>query len=560
MTDGLLSLSWNNHKTTFCHILSTLREKERYSDVTLACEGKFYPTHKLVLSTCSEYFEKMFENTPCKHPVILLGKDVKCDELEALLSYMYDGVVSVAQNDLARLIKVAELLQIKGLAVPDEPPQTKRNYSWNSRDDRTSPHPKRRRRDENFSSSQYGKNSSPPVSPLRIEPEQSWDQNNTTEGAPGEDSSQRLDLPRKQEVDIVQSQETAEETLVKEEIVETVDETPNEDPGAEYSSHTGGDTSTGGEEHGSKFIHQLEPIKAQPLHEAVVEALAGPSGMQGWLGTGDMGTGFPILESFSEEGTQDHQPVPVSGTQQPHQMVESQCKGPASTPAVSAGNNLKSTTVDSAAKEVRSPTDPSTAKEVRSPTDPSTAKGVRSPADPSTAKGVRSPADPSTAKGVRSPTDPSTAQMTGTIQEGIPTQVSRNIESCISMVSSSDSASTSETKETTKNLSTVAEDANKKQQVEPQYQCKICCFMSHVQSDFHKHMQKHHPFLEKIYRCDTCNYSTTTKGSLSQHVRIHTGEKPFACQYCDYRANQKSHISQHMVKHYKNFLPHKSPP
>ncbi|XP_068230364.1 zinc finger and BTB domain-containing protein 7A-like isoform X6 [Palaemon carinicauda] len=327
MTDGLLSLSWNNHKTTFCHILSTLREKERYSDVTLACEGKFYPTHKLVLSTCSEYFEKMFENTPCKHPVILLGKDVKCDELEALLSYMYDGVVSVAQNDLARLIKVAELLQIKGLAVPDEPPQTKRNYSWNSRDDRTSPHPKRRRRDENFSSSQYGKNSSPPVSPLRIEPEQSWDQNNTTEGAPGEDSSQRLDLPRKQEVDIVQSQETAEETLVKEEIVETVDETPNEDPGAEYSSHTGGDTSTGGEEHGSKFIHQLEPIKAQPLHEAVVEALAGPSGMQGWLGTGDMGTGFPILESFSEEGTQDHQPVPVSGTQQPHQMVENSSNG-----------------------------------------------------------------------------------------------------------------------------------------------------------------------------------------------------------------------------------------
>ncbi|XP_064121252.1 transcription activator GAGA-like isoform X26 [Macrobrachium nipponense] len=324
MTDGLLSLSWNNHKTTFCHILSTLREKERYSDVTLACEGKFYPTHKLVLSTCSEYFEKMFENTPCKHPVILLGKDVKCDELEALLSYMYDGVVSVAQNDLARLIKVAELLQIKGLAVPDEPPQTKRNYSWNSRDDRTSPHPKRRRREENLSSFQAGeKVTSPPVSPLRLEPEQTWEHSNTSEGAPGEDVSQRLDFPVKHEVaNTVQSQETTEETLVKEEIVETVDETPNEDPGADYSSQTGGgDTGTGGEEHSSKFIQHLDPIKAQPLHEAVVEALAGPSGMQGWLGTGDMGTGFPILESFSEEGNQDPQPVPVSGTQQPHQMV-----------------------------------------------------------------------------------------------------------------------------------------------------------------------------------------------------------------------------------------------
>ncbi|XP_066976261.1 zinc finger protein 354C-like isoform X16 [Macrobrachium rosenbergii] len=269
----------------------------------------------------------MFENTPCKHPVILLGKDVKCDELEALLSYMYDGVVSVAQNDLARLIKVAELLQIKGLAVPDEPPQTKRNYSWNSRDDRTSPHPKRRRREENFSSFQAGeKMTSPPVSPLRLEPEQTWEHSNTSEGAPGEDVSQRLDFPIKQEVvnTTVQSQETTEETLVKEEIVETVDETPNEDPGADYSSQTGGgDTGTGGEEHSSKFIQHLDPNKAQPLHEAVVEALAGPSGMQGWLGTGDMGTGFPILESFSEEGNQDPQPVPVSGTQQPHQMVDS---------------------------------------------------------------------------------------------------------------------------------------------------------------------------------------------------------------------------------------------
>ncbi|XP_066976249.1 uncharacterized protein [Macrobrachium rosenbergii] len=268
----------------------------------------------------------MFENTPCKHPVILLGKDVKCDELEALLSYMYDGVVSVAQNDLARLIKVAELLQIKGLAVPDEPPQTKRNYSWNSRDDRTSPHPKRRRREENFSSFQAGeKMTSPPVSPLRLEPEQTWEHSNTSEGAPGEDVSQRLDFPIKQEVvnTTVQSQETTEETLVKEEIVETVDETPNEDPGADYSSQTGGgDTGTGGEEHSSKFIQHLDPNKAQPLHEAVVEALAGPSGMQGWLGTGDMGTGFPILESFSEEGNQDPQPVPVSGTQQPHQMVD----------------------------------------------------------------------------------------------------------------------------------------------------------------------------------------------------------------------------------------------
>ncbi|XP_068210956.1 protein bric-a-brac 1-like isoform X13 [Palaemon carinicauda] len=123
MAEGLLALTWNNHSSTFCKTISSLRAKERYTDVTITCEGKFYQVHKFVLATCSEYFEKIFQETPCKHPVIVL-RDVSCDELEALLNYMYIGSVSVAQSDLARLIKVAELFQIKGLAVPDDPPRS----------------------------------------------------------------------------------------------------------------------------------------------------------------------------------------------------------------------------------------------------------------------------------------------------------------------------------------------------------------------------------------------------------------------------------------------------
>ncbi|KAA0197534.1 hypothetical protein HAZT_HAZT011716 [Hyalella azteca] len=91
MSSGLLSLKWNHHRSTFLHVLANIRRKESYSDVTLACAGKFYPAHKLVLSTCSEYFEEMFERTQCKHPVIVL-KDIGADDLEALLSYMYDDV------------------------------------------------------------------------------------------------------------------------------------------------------------------------------------------------------------------------------------------------------------------------------------------------------------------------------------------------------------------------------------------------------------------------------------------------------------------------------------
>nr|XP_045582697.1 zinc finger and BTB domain-containing protein 7A-like isoform X38 [Procambarus clarkii] len=341
-TDGMLSLSWNNHKATFCHILSTLREKERYTDVTLACEGKFYPVHKLVLSTCSEYFEKMFEHTPCKHPVIVL-KDVKPDELEALLSYMYAGVVSVAQNDLARLIKAAELLQIKGLAVPDEPPMKdgakKNSYPWSSRDDRTSPHPKRRRREEQVPSVPQGgsqPSESPPSSPHHTESNNSFEQSKAhTQDQRGEDSiDQRLSERTEQTVDYnstkqesSHAQDNVDETLVKEEIVDSVDDNQGEmlDSGMDYGSMGGGDSSTGGEEQGNKYTHQLDPKHPQPLPEAVVEALAGPSGMQGWLGTGEIGGGFGMLEGYSEDGQEVH---PSSsgppGSQQAHQMLNSE--------------------------------------------------------------------------------------------------------------------------------------------------------------------------------------------------------------------------------------------
>lgn len=116
-----------------------------YTDATIAVEGKFYPVHKLVMSTCSEYFSEIFERTPCKSPVVVL-KDVRSQDMDALLDYMYLGEVNVNQNDLASLLKTAECLRIKGLAVPDEDPTKLRKASLDDR--RDSPPPKRRRHED----------------------------------------------------------------------------------------------------------------------------------------------------------------------------------------------------------------------------------------------------------------------------------------------------------------------------------------------------------------------------------------------------------------------------
>ncbi|XP_037798650.1 protein tramtrack, alpha isoform-like isoform X11 [Penaeus monodon] len=324
MGDGMLSLYWNNHKATFCHILATLREKERYTDATLACDGKFYPVHKLVLSTCSEYFENMFEHTPCKHPIIVL-KDVKPDELEALLSYMYAGVVSVAQNDLARLIKAAEMLQIKGLAVPDEPPPSeetrKQAPARSTREERVSPQPKRRRREENGTPSHGGSQpsssppSSPRASPYLPESEQPRARSRAhSDGHRLEQRTEQGDLTPHESPASDVKQIMVDESLVKEEMVETLDSSQSEgmDTGMQYG-HVGSDTGMDGagsqDDHSShmianKYDQPVLPGQTQPLADAVAEALAGPSGMQGWLGSSDMSGGFSS-ENYGGESSQD---------------------------------------------------------------------------------------------------------------------------------------------------------------------------------------------------------------------------------------------------------------
>ncbi|XP_023288623.1 zinc finger and BTB domain-containing protein 17 isoform X2 [Orussus abietinus] len=108
------SLKWNNFSNNLtAGFLSHLTENDLV-DVTLAVEGKLLQAHKLVLSVCSPYFKTIFKNIPCQHPVIVL-KDMGYADVESLLKFMYQGEVNVKQEDLASFLKVAEVLQIKGL-------------------------------------------------------------------------------------------------------------------------------------------------------------------------------------------------------------------------------------------------------------------------------------------------------------------------------------------------------------------------------------------------------------------------------------------------------------
>ncbi|XP_045583219.1 longitudinals lacking protein, isoforms H/M/V isoform X18 [Procambarus clarkii] len=361
MASGLLSLKWNNHRSTFFHILSTIRSKESYCDVTIACDGKFYPVHKLVLSTCSDYFEQMFERTNCKHPIIVL-KDIRHEELEALLNYMYVGEVNVLQNELAGLIKAAECLMIKGLAVPDEAPSKEYKESKRIsgiRED--SPIAKRRKRDEEprplpshtqresrepstVSSNQSQRQStsasiptpSPAASriaPMPISPSPSVgsaSESVSEDCSQGHSEGNELpNLPNAQESKhrgseqtSSQSQQAVPEVIldepgvkeepqeVDEEVTETKDILESQfsfDPLTEGDSRNDPGSGSGGPQ---GFDPQMLSSQPQSMEDLVAQAIPGSSGLQGnsvslWEGDGSLQS-FP-MEGFTGDGSRPPQ-------------------------------------------------------------------------------------------------------------------------------------------------------------------------------------------------------------------------------------------------------------
>ncbi|XP_030766261.1 protein bric-a-brac 1-like isoform X2 [Sitophilus oryzae] len=108
-------LRWNNYQNNLTNVFDQLFQSESFVDVTLACDGHSVKAHKMVLSACSPYFQALFFDNPCQHPIVIM-RDIKWPELKAAVEFMYKGEINVSQEQIGPLLKVAETLKIRGLA------------------------------------------------------------------------------------------------------------------------------------------------------------------------------------------------------------------------------------------------------------------------------------------------------------------------------------------------------------------------------------------------------------------------------------------------------------
>ena len=120
MATEKFALRWNDFESNIFQAMKSLRDDRDLCDVSLACEDDVeVEAHKLILASSSPFFEKIFKK--CKNkPALLYLKGVTSHVLKSLLTFMYLGQVSVAQEELNSFLLTAEDLQVRGLSRRDE--------------------------------------------------------------------------------------------------------------------------------------------------------------------------------------------------------------------------------------------------------------------------------------------------------------------------------------------------------------------------------------------------------------------------------------------------------
>ena len=118
------SLIWKDFHSHVSKSFQSLRNKEDFSDVTLVGDDfKQIAAHKIILSTCSAYFNNILENVDNqKHPILFL-EGMFFEDIEKVMDYIYNGELKINQDDIERFFFVGQRLRLEGLIGMTEFPK-----------------------------------------------------------------------------------------------------------------------------------------------------------------------------------------------------------------------------------------------------------------------------------------------------------------------------------------------------------------------------------------------------------------------------------------------------
>jgi len=119
MSGNTISLQWDEYHRRANKTFKDLLSDNNFTDVTLACaDSKQISAHKVILSSASEFFERLFLNNPRKEILVYL-KGISFRNLELMTKFIYLGEVEVSEENLQSFLDSAKELEIKGLNTND---------------------------------------------------------------------------------------------------------------------------------------------------------------------------------------------------------------------------------------------------------------------------------------------------------------------------------------------------------------------------------------------------------------------------------------------------------
>lgn len=106
-------LRMNNFEEKSKFVVKQLQIGKFFCDLTLSCEDKQIETHKVIVSFFSPILKNILKQNQSSE-IYLANVDFR--HLQNLINFMYQGEVTVANEDLSSFLDIAHALQVKGLS------------------------------------------------------------------------------------------------------------------------------------------------------------------------------------------------------------------------------------------------------------------------------------------------------------------------------------------------------------------------------------------------------------------------------------------------------------
>ncbi|KAK6048285.1 BTB/POZ domain protein, partial [Cooperia oncophora] len=105
MQDGVHILEYQSSAHNLLFFTRLAEHRDVLCDVTLVAEGTRIKAHRIVLSTCSDYFKAMFTNNMAeirKEEIEMVN--VESGALIALIDFCYSGRIRISDNNVHSIL------------------------------------------------------------------------------------------------------------------------------------------------------------------------------------------------------------------------------------------------------------------------------------------------------------------------------------------------------------------------------------------------------------------------------------------------------------------------